>query len=186
IIQMSSRAPSGGSIALRTRCTRRSLLVTVPSDSHHDAVPGSTTSATLAVSVITMSWTTRHSRPSSILRVWCVSASELTGFSQMTQAQVSSPRSIASNICDRCRPFLWWTGTPYLAPNRLRASASSSMSWKPASLLGIAPMSGEQGQVNQREDVVRRVVVLGDAERPADLRAVRLGVVVGELPDQLL
>ena len=34
---MSSRAPSGGSSALRTRCTLRSLLVTVPSDSHHAA-----------------------------------------------------------------------------------------------------------------------------------------------------
>ena len=55
MISMSSRAPSGGSIALRTRWTRRSLLVTVPSDSHQDAVPGSTTSATLAVSVMTMS-----------------------------------------------------------------------------------------------------------------------------------
>ena len=34
---MSSRASPGGSSALRTRCTRRSLLVTVPSDSHHAA-----------------------------------------------------------------------------------------------------------------------------------------------------
>ncbi len=83
MIQMSSRAPSGGSIALRTRCTRRSLLVTVPSDSHQDAVPGSTTSATLAVSVSTMSCTTRQSRPSSILRVCSVSASEFIGFSPM-------------------------------------------------------------------------------------------------------
>ncbi len=31
---MSSRASPGGSSALRTRCTRRSLLVTVPSASH--------------------------------------------------------------------------------------------------------------------------------------------------------
>ena len=81
MIQMSSRASPGGSIALRTRCTRRSLLVTVPSDSHQDAVPGSTTSAAIAVAVMTMSWTTRQSRPSSILRVWWVSASELIGFS---------------------------------------------------------------------------------------------------------
>ena len=34
MIPMSSRASPGGSSALRTRCTRRSLLVTVPSDSH--------------------------------------------------------------------------------------------------------------------------------------------------------
>ena len=37
MISMSSRASPGGSSALRTRWTRRSLEVTVPSDSHHDA-----------------------------------------------------------------------------------------------------------------------------------------------------
>ena len=42
---MSSRASPGGSSALRTRCTRRSLFVTVPSLSHHAADAGSTTSA---------------------------------------------------------------------------------------------------------------------------------------------
>ena len=34
------RASPGGSSALRTRCTRRSELVTVPSHSHHDALDG--------------------------------------------------------------------------------------------------------------------------------------------------
>ena len=37
----------GGLSALRTRCTRRSLLVTVPSDSHQAAAAGSTTSREL-------------------------------------------------------------------------------------------------------------------------------------------
>ena len=37
---MSSRASPGGSSALRTRCTRRSLFVTVPSVSHHEAAEG--------------------------------------------------------------------------------------------------------------------------------------------------
>jgi hypothetical protein len=55
MISMSSRAPGGGSRALRTRCTRRSLLVTVPSASHQEAVPGSTTCAAAAVSVRKMS-----------------------------------------------------------------------------------------------------------------------------------
>jgi hypothetical protein len=59
MISMSSLAPAGGSIALRTRCTRRSLLVTVPSASHQEAVPGSTTSVASAVSVRKMSCTTR-------------------------------------------------------------------------------------------------------------------------------
>ena len=36
----SSRAPGGGRDRLRTRCTRRSLEVTVPSDSHQPAAAG--------------------------------------------------------------------------------------------------------------------------------------------------
>ena len=40
MIQMSSRASPGGSSALRTRCTRRSLFVTVPSASHQVARRG--------------------------------------------------------------------------------------------------------------------------------------------------
>ena len=65
MIHMSSRASLGGSIALRTRCTRRSLLVTVPSDSHHEAEEGNTTSAISAVRVISRSCTTMKSRFSS-------------------------------------------------------------------------------------------------------------------------
>lgn len=81
---MSSRAPGGGSSALRTSCTRRSLLVKVPSDSHHDALAGSTTSASSAVRVRKMSWTTRwSSRFSRRVVVW-VSGSDCTGFSPMT------------------------------------------------------------------------------------------------------
>ena len=68
---MSSRASPGGSSALRTRCTRRSELVTVPLLSHHDAEPGSTTSASCAVLVRKMSCTTRWSRPSSSCDAWC-------------------------------------------------------------------------------------------------------------------
>ena len=40
MISMSSRASPGGSSALRTRCTRRSLFVTVPSASHQLADGG--------------------------------------------------------------------------------------------------------------------------------------------------
>ena len=51
MIHMSSRASPGGSSAFRTRCTRRSLLVTVPSASHQLDDAGSTTSANSAVAV---------------------------------------------------------------------------------------------------------------------------------------
>jgi hypothetical protein len=44
---------------------------------------------------------------------------------------------------------------------------------------------GEQGQVDEREHVVGRVVVLGDAEGPADLCPVGAGVVVRQLPDEV-
>ena len=67
---MSSRAPPGGSSALRTRWTRRSELVTVPSASHHAALAGRTTSASSAVLVRKMSWTTRWSRPSRSEMAW--------------------------------------------------------------------------------------------------------------------
>ena len=60
MIQMSSFASPGGSSALRTRWTRRSLLVTVPSDSNAELEAGSTTSAISAVFVMKMSWTIRH------------------------------------------------------------------------------------------------------------------------------
>jgi hypothetical protein len=49
MISRSSRAPRGGGTARRTRWTRRSLLVTVPSDSAKLALAGSTTSASSAV-----------------------------------------------------------------------------------------------------------------------------------------
>ena len=84
MIHVSSRASPGGSSALRTRCTRRSLFVTVPSASHHDAVPGSTTSAISAVLVITMSCTTRRSSAPSSFLAWLTSASDWAGFSPIT------------------------------------------------------------------------------------------------------
>src|SRR5436190_607609 len=56
-------AARGGSTARRTRWTLRSLLVTVPSDSHQPAAAGSTTSAIAAVLVRNKSCTSRNSRP---------------------------------------------------------------------------------------------------------------------------
>ena len=141
MIQMSSRASPGGSSALRHSWTRRSELVTVPSASAHDADPGSTTSASLAVRVITMSWTTRKSSPLSRSIAFLRSASESAGFSPITYSVRSSPRSIASNIWVRCQPYLGMIGTPQVSSNRALASAFFSMSWNPGSLFGIAPMS---------------------------------------------
>ena len=84
MIQMSSRALPGGSRALRTRCTRRSLLVTVPSDSKAALEAGNTTSASSAVLVMNRSCTIRQSSPVSSSSVWVLSASLDAGFSPMT------------------------------------------------------------------------------------------------------
>ena len=46
-------------------------------------------------------------------------------------------------------------------------------------------VAGQQDERDEGQDVVDRVVVLGDAERPADHRARRLGEGVGQLADGL-
>ncbi len=141
MISMSSRAWPGGSSALRTRCTRRSLLVTVPSASHQLADAGSTTSAISAVFVRKMSCTTRWSRPSSSSCVCLASASDWAGFSPITYSARRSPRSMASNICVRCQPYLGGIVDAPCAVEALAGGVVDSMSWKPGSLFGIAPMS---------------------------------------------
>ena len=39
-----------------------------------------------------------------------------------------------------------------------------------------ANVTGKQRQIDERDDIVHRVVMLGDAQRPAKLRAVSLGI----------
>ena len=48
-----------------------------------------------------------------------------------------------------------------------------------------ADVAGQQDEVDQGEDVVDRVVVLGDAERPADHRLRRRRERVGQLADRV-
>ena len=50
----------------------------------------------------------------------------------------------------------------------------------------VAPdVAGDEGQVDEPEDVVHGVVVLGDAERPADLGSIRARIGVGDLLDHV-
>src|SRR5205085_2273080 len=109
--------------------------------SHQEAEAGSTTSAISHVRVMRMSWAIRKSRLSSSSSAFLESASDWAGFSPITYRVRSSPRSIASNISERCQPVLGGSSTPHAAAKRARASWSCSTSWKPGSLLGIAPMS---------------------------------------------
>src|SRR5690348_13602355 len=46
-----------------------------------------------------------------------------------------------------------------------------------------AHVTGEQAEVDEGDDIVHRVVMLGDAERPADLGALSPGVSVRSFPD---
>jgi hypothetical protein len=46
-------------------------------------------------------------------------------------------------------------------------------------------MARQEGEVDQRQDIVDGIMVLGDAERPAELGAVGAGVSVGQLADRL-
>jgi hypothetical protein len=60
VIHQSGRASPGGGTAARTRCTRRSELVKVPSFSAN-AAAGRKTWPSSAVSCMNRSWTTRQS-----------------------------------------------------------------------------------------------------------------------------
>ena len=48
-----------------------------------------------------------------------------------------------------------------------------------------ADVAGQKGEVDESQDVVDRVVVLGDPEGPADLRGGGFGVGVSQLTDRL-
>ena len=182
--------------------------MTVPSASHQLAEAGSTTSASSAVRVRKMSWTTRWSSPSSRCSVCTASASDCAGFSPTTYSAFSSPRSIASNIWVRCQPYRGWMVTPqacsYLRARlvvaldvlearqlvRDRAHVAAALhvvlaAQRVEARAVAADVAGQQRQVDQAEDVVDRVVVLGDAERPADHRAVGVRVGVRRLADQI-
>ena len=195
MIHRSSRASPGGSSALRTRCTRRSELVTVPSVSAQAAAAGRTTSAI-----------SRRRRQEDVLddeeleAVEQALASGAVGLgldrvlADARRRAVSSPRSIASNMAVRFQPRFGGTVAPQAASNGARSSSFSTC-WKPGSRSGSAPMSPppwtlfwprsglrplpyrptcpvSSDEVDQREHVVDRVVVLGDAQRPADHRPV--------------
>ena len=203
---MSSRASPGGLSALRTRCTRRSLLVTVPSDSHHAAAAGSTTCASSAVRVRKMSCTTIWSRLWSSRSARVPSASDCAGFSPMTYSVRSVPCSIASNISVRCQPrfagsvaavfplelravrvVLDVLSADELVGNRAHVAAAlhvvlAAQRDQPGSV--AADMSRQEREVDDREHVVDRVVMFGDPKRPAHLRASGAGVGVRELADR--
>ncbi len=83
MICQSGRACPGAWTALRTRCTRRSLLVKVPSFSAKQ-VAGRTTSASFAVSLMKISCTSRKSSFSRLSMTFAWFGSLRTGSSPRT------------------------------------------------------------------------------------------------------
>ena len=200
---MSSRASPGGSTALRTRCTRRSLLMTVPSVSAQLAAAGNTTSAMRAVLVMRMSCTTRKSRLPKSFSCLCSSASDWTGFSPITYMHRISPFDTASIISAWFKPTcLRQRSAPYILEERVRLGvvpppAADLLVRQGAHVAAalhvvlaaqgveagtvLAHVPGQKSQVDEREHAVGAVVVLGDAQRPVQRRFIGGGVHAGHL-----
>ena len=207
MIARSSRAPGGPSIALRTRWTRRSELVTVPSVSAQAAVAGRTTSASSAVLVRKMSWTTRKSRPGEQpdrsllvgLRLDGVLADAVDRRQVAALHRVEHPGQVPAALRrDRDAPFgielrpqlvvldVLEARQPVGERAHVAAALDVVLATQRVDAAAVATdVPGQQDQVDEGEDVVDRVVVLGDPERPADHRPRRGRERVRQLADGL-
>ena len=106
--------PGRGSAALLTLWTLLSVFVKVPSFSKK-VVPGKTTSACLAVSLINISWTTNKSNAFIALATWALLGSVWTTSSPIIHTALTSLFIAASKICGIFNPaFVGWT-TPYFS-----------------------------------------------------------------------
>ena len=112
----SGRASPSGSSARRTRCTRPSMFVKVPSFSAKEAA-GSTTSACAAVGVRNMSCTTRNSTFSRAACANCPSGKATAGLAPRTKSAFSAPRPAASSISTVFRPAFSGRFSPHLPAN---------------------------------------------------------------------
>ena len=194
MISESSRASPGGSSALRTRCTRRSLLVTVPSLSHQLDAAGSTTSASSPVFVRKMSCTIRHfelaeqprsrafdrlrtapdfRRSRRACRVRRVPSHRTFRSGSIPARKAGSTSHACSNFARICR-IGDALAARILVGERAHVAAALHviLSAQRADARTVAAdVPGQQREVDQRAHVVDRVVMFGDAERPAELRA---------------
>ncbi len=114
-----------GSMALRTRWTRRSVLVKVPSFSAK-LTPGSTTSANLAVSVRRISWTTINSRFFRPAITCVLLGSESAGSSPMTYIPLICPVSAWRIISMRVSPGVCGIETFQAFSNLSRLASSAT------------------------------------------------------------
>ena len=113
-ITPSGFVPGNGSAALFTLWTLLSVFVKVPSFSKN-VVPGKTTSANFAVSLIKISWTTNKSKDSIALITWALFGSVWTISSPIIHRPLTSLFIAASKISGIFNPaFVGWT-TPYFS-----------------------------------------------------------------------
>ena len=115
ISQSGRDSPTGGTTR-RTRWTRRSELVKVPSFSANEAA-GSTTSASSAVSCRKMSCTTRKSSRSKASRACARFGSVSSGFSPTTYMQRMPPRRMSSTMSVARMPSPAGGAAPHSAAN---------------------------------------------------------------------
>ncbi len=160
-ICQSGRAWPGGSTALRTRWTRRSVLVNVPSTSANDAA-GSTTSANSAVSVMNKSWTTRNSTASRARRVYPALASDTTVFSPMMYTPRILPSSIFSSAPTLVVPGWGLRFTPQADSQRWRASSELT-------LLVAGKVSRQTAHVSGPLDIVLAAEWVDARAEPAEV-----------------
>ena len=208
MISMSSRASPGGSSALRTRCTRRSLFVTVPSASHQLAEAGRTTSAICGgpgeedvlddqvlealeqlVRVLGVGLGLGRVLADDVERRQLAALHRLEHLGQVPAVlrhDLDAPRlaeplpglGVALEVLEagqlvRDGAHVAAALDVVLPAQRVQAGAVA------------ADVAGQQREVDQREDVVDRVVVLGDPERPAQDRAVGARVRERQLADHV-
>ena len=121
-IHQSGRLSPTGGMAGRTRCTRRSLLVKVPSFSAKE-VAGSTTSASSVVSWGKMSCTTRNCTFDSACCACARYGSLSNGFSPVMYIQARSPRAAAAIMSVTTRPSSLGSGAAQSRSNGPRVSS---------------------------------------------------------------
>ena len=205
-IARSARACPGGSSALRTRCTRRSLEVTVPSSSHHEARRGQHDVGDLGglrqehvLHDDVLEALEQLDRALLVgLRLHRVLAEDVERLERAVLHRLEHLREVpALRRRDRGAPgalelrarlrVLDVLAAGQLVGQRAHVAAALHVVLAAQRDDARAPapdVAGQQRQVDQREDVVDRVVVLGDAERPADLRLAGLRVRVRDVADR--
>ena len=204
---MSSRAPSGGSSALRTRCTLRSLLVTVPSRlaprragrQHHGGQLRSAGEEDVLHDEMVEALQEMNGVVALGLRLRRVLADHvergeiaaLHGLEHVRQVQPVPGRDVRAPGGIELGPSLVVEDVleaRQLVRDGAHVAAAlhvvlPAQRVEPAAV--AADVAAQQGEVDERQDVVDGVVVLGDAERPAQLGPIGPGVGVGQFGDDL-